>query len=1400
MTPSGPPETVGVVMRRAGLLEELVEVPARKPELVERLDVSRSTIDRAIRALESEGFVERTRAGYTTTPAGRIAVARYRQFAGEQEAILGAREVLEWMPDEIDPPVELVTDASIETEAPAAELFDRLADQLDSAELCRVVLPTLSDTRLLRLCHAETLRGDLDIELLAGESLLARLETEFSRLSRELVEHGDVDVQAAETSIGLLLFGSGQSAEQPGTLVVIVYEDREIQGLLVSSNATALHWANSYYERCRESGTDCTDRLQSTQSSQSLSRITEDRLPAKLRAEGFVRVDEAYLDRREPLPPATAWRAGLGLSEVAAGHAVDRSVSDARAGAMTADTDGGSSPVDRPAIAPSEESGSPINSHDQRVIDGEPEREQSLSDQVRDTLRSGTDCALLGPPGSGKSTVAKQVAIDWVEHDHGQVLYREAGAGRAIEATALLEDVLDRMPEPVLVVVEDAVRPEADAIFEVMLALSGRDDVVFLLDAREQEWTKPPRSTSARQRTYRQEAVETIALPELTETQCRALVARAEAIVNEDLAVPVETLLADLQDGATGQQDRHAGTMLLLFDRLARAFEPLSTDHSAPAPTRLDDVIDRSRTTLAELGDAALDVGVLVHLLNAADIPITPAYLYAPSVATSSGDRPSADRLATIRAALDQLDGSVLLNTGADSSRTVHSSWSVRFLERLLDADEVETRQRFARCVTAVLSLADDPDQRDAVRSLTGADDALAAIEGAPRAWADDTVTSLVECFERHAQLSPLLRGASPASFDLPAACSAATTLEQLQGTANCLRAAGEHDRARERFERLETRAENWEHPQATRYRIESLLGQADLARRRSAYDDARSILETALELATEAADRQLEGRCRFQLGLVARSTESFDDALTRFQQCWATFRELGATKREADALRRLGEVRAMRAELSYGTPGSLETAIENLEASLACYRSLGDRRGRADARRWLGQVRTLHPEEDPRAACQEHRVVVNLARQLGDRDREARALYALGDAWFVAGELSRARAQFERALAMFADSNRTAWTIIVRRHLGILFMLDGALDRSRDILETALDEVASIDRPEMTIRLHRATAMCHLYAHEPDAAMEQARAALDRAEALADGTHIVRACQSLGRAQLLAGDVDAAADTATRLRAAARAHDIEIAPSSLVAPVALVQGDYETAREHAIRGLEGPEPEGRYPLVLARIALATGEIEEARRRCTEVIEEQYGDEHRYWTQHALLDRARVHRHDDAIEAAEADLEEARDRLQEYPYPLLAARVALQRGALAREQGSLDRAETLLQRAETHCNRLGSPRLLSRVQFEQAQLLLIRGNRDAARSFLETAVERARCAGASQQEARLLAALLETQADNEGNLEQYRERYQTLECDHLPVHLRKMVNSPGRVRNASQPGAGQPER
>jgi len=168
---------------------------------------------------------------------------------------------------------------------------------------------------------------------------------------------------------------------------------------------------------------DIDAELQRTR--QELLKEFDERLHLDLRDEGFVRLTPAYFER-DPIEFESALLSGFSLVEVRAGYPIERKKTE------------GSS---------------------------------SVSEELVGQLQNGEDRTIVGAGGSGKSTVCKRVACQWYDDpETGPVFYRESGSAAAFESVGTLLSTIQDAEGHVLVVVEDAVRREAQSIYEVRVS------------------------------------------------------------------------------------------------------------------------------------------------------------------------------------------------------------------------------------------------------------------------------------------------------------------------------------------------------------------------------------------------------------------------------------------------------------------------------------------------------------------------------------------------------------------------------------------------------------------------------------------------------------------------------------------------------------------------------------------------------------------------------------------------------------------------------------------------------------------------------------------------------------------------------------------------------------------
>jgi hypothetical protein len=387
-----------------------------------------------------------------------------------------------------------------------------------------------------------------------------------------------------------------------------------------------------------------------------------------------------------------------------------------------------------------------------------------------------------------------------------------------------------------------------------------------LLDARTGEWTDPEEfPIDARLEAIRQEQVEIVHVPRLTESECERFVEEVETLTDRELAVSPAEILADIHEAARqtigDDEQAIAGEVFLLFHRLARTFEPLEEDQSS---TVLEAHVERIRSELASRGETALAVGVLANVCNAAGLVLNPAYLHTPAL-PEEGDH------VDVRAALEVLEDECLFDQPDSSAfRGIHESWSVTFLQQVLH-ETPNAAELFGHTLTGLLSLADEPDQRSALSETVGETPVLAEIALEPTAWSEETVEATFELGRTHPKLTPLFEAGGSSTIGLPAASPAEFDQDCLTWLGRMCKNAGLYDCAESAFEQLPADCDAAE--------FEHRLGLARINKQYGEFDTAKTQATSGLELATKLEDPQAEARSERLLGSIAESQGEYDSA-----------------------------------------------------------------------------------------------------------------------------------------------------------------------------------------------------------------------------------------------------------------------------------------------------------------------------------------------------------------------------------------------------------------------------------------------------------------------------------------------------------------------------------------
>ncbi|MXV61691.1 transcriptional regulator [Natronorubrum sp. JWXQ-INN-674] len=253
-SPHSDRDVLRTVAQRRALLEALADGPRQKRDLVERLDCSRSTVDRGVRELEQVEFVRREEGasgGYRLTAAGRLALEAYRRSVETFEAIGEATEVLGYVPRDAPMSSALLEGARV-TEPPSHapyEPLERLVDEISVANRIRGVIAAERTPKTRTQLYDRTVEGDLDVEAVLAEDLASFLIEQHPEQVRDVILEGAFDMYAVESVP--YEFTIIETPTESKVFVFILNETAEIRGVITNETDAALEWASDVYAQIR---------------------------------------------------------------------------------------------------------------------------------------------------------------------------------------------------------------------------------------------------------------------------------------------------------------------------------------------------------------------------------------------------------------------------------------------------------------------------------------------------------------------------------------------------------------------------------------------------------------------------------------------------------------------------------------------------------------------------------------------------------------------------------------------------------------------------------------------------------------------------------------------------------------------------------------------------------------------------------------------------------------------------------------------------------------------------------------------------------------------------------------------------------------------------------------------
>jgi len=236
---------------RGDVLRALIEDPASTPDLVDRVDASRSTVDRALEDLQGCGLVRRSEDTYEATAVGVQTYEAYRSYLRRLEALDRVGEVFEPLPPDAPLNAEALVGADVlwpETHAPGSVLHHTTGIVERATRICGVG-PAIF-TEYIQAHRAAVEANDCSLEYVLPPGVIETARSTFTEAWADLRETGALDLRVIDEALPYELW----HAETPSGAHagITVFDDRGVHGAVVNDTDAMVSWARSEFRAYRE--------------------------------------------------------------------------------------------------------------------------------------------------------------------------------------------------------------------------------------------------------------------------------------------------------------------------------------------------------------------------------------------------------------------------------------------------------------------------------------------------------------------------------------------------------------------------------------------------------------------------------------------------------------------------------------------------------------------------------------------------------------------------------------------------------------------------------------------------------------------------------------------------------------------------------------------------------------------------------------------------------------------------------------------------------------------------------------------------------------------------------------------------------------------------------------------
>ena len=255
-------EILDIVEKRSDVLAQLSEEPLYPRDLVEELELSRSTITRALGTLEELDLVEKQSGKYAATRFGELTVRRFQNYRAEIKTLVSTKSLVQAFPEADPPPIELIEGADIvlRSEHGAFKPPEVVEETMRENRGDTIAyFPTIINPNLPRVWYRNAVDIGNEMAIVLDKETYNRLRTEYDNELATIADRSASSLYVGDgPSFGLICVDTDDGF----TVLIVIYSEGGIEGTIVNRSVELHKWVKGLFDRIRAEARCVDEELQ----------------------------------------------------------------------------------------------------------------------------------------------------------------------------------------------------------------------------------------------------------------------------------------------------------------------------------------------------------------------------------------------------------------------------------------------------------------------------------------------------------------------------------------------------------------------------------------------------------------------------------------------------------------------------------------------------------------------------------------------------------------------------------------------------------------------------------------------------------------------------------------------------------------------------------------------------------------------------------------------------------------------------------------------------------------------------------------------------------------------------------------------------------------------------------